>query len=163
MRCAARQSIRLLAAALFALPLFAQTKPDAAALVKAALGEGMVPYAAVKPVTVDFKGDGHPALAVVVDFNRKLAAWLKRGVVILNLDSPALAPMRPDNEQHFCFGLLVFEDMQAARKTVFYGCFTGWRVVRGAKAALDLDMDAGSVLRLYYDGTRYRTRTVRGR
>ena len=31
----------------------------------------------------------------------------------------------------------------------------------GAKAALDLDMESGTRLRLYNDGTRYRTRIVR--
>lgn len=145
----------------------AQTKPPSvSALVAQALGEGIVPYAAVKPVIADFNGDGQPDLAVVVDFNRKLQAWLKRGTVILNLDSPSLAPMRPDSEQHFCFGLLVLDHMQPERKTLFYGCFTGWHLVPGAgavsRAALDLDMESGSVLRLYYDGTRFRTRIVRG-
>ncbi len=136
-----------------------------AVLVAQALGEGIVPYAAVKPVIADFHGDGQPDLAVIVDFNKKLAAWLKRGTVILNLDSPSLAPMRLDNEQHFCFGLLVLEHMQPERKTLFYGCFTGWRLAPGTgpikRAALDLDMESGSVLRLYYDGTRFRSRVVR--
>jgi hypothetical protein len=156
-----------LIAFLAAAPLLAQTKPpDVAALVKSALGDGIVPYAAVKPVTADFNGDGQPGLAVVVDFNKKLTAWLRRGTVILNLDSPSLAPMRLDNEQHFCFGLLILQRMMATQKTLFYGCFTGWRPVRtpvaGAKgAALDLDMESGVVLRLYNDGTRYRTRVVR--
>jgi hypothetical protein len=151
--------------AILAAPLFAQTKLDVAALVKSALGEGIIPYAAVRPVTADFHGSGQQDLAVVVDFNKKLPAWLKRGAVILNLDSPSLAPMHPDNEQHFCFGLLILEGMQPARKTVFYGCFTGWHLVPraagGPGAALDLAMENGSTLRLYYDGTRYRTRVVR--
>lgn len=145
----------------------AQTKPpDIAALVRSALGEGIVPYSAVKPVTADFNGDGQPDLAVVVDFNKKLTAWLKRGTVILNLDSPSLAPLRPDNDQHFCFGLLMLDNLLPARKTLFYGCFTGWRFVPapvlGAKgAALDLEMETGVLLRLYNDGARYRTRVVR--
>ncbi len=112
-------------------------------------------------MVADFNGDGQPDLAVVVDINRHLSAWLKRGTVILNLESPALTPMRPDNDQHFCFGLLMLDGMQAAKKTLFYGCFTGWRVVAGPKTALDLDMESGTVLRLYSDGTRYRTRFVR--
>ena len=141
--------------------LFAQPKPDIGRLVKQALGDGVVPYAAVRPVIADFHGEGEPDLAVVIDFNKKLAAWLKRGVVIHNLESPSLAPMRPDNEQHFCFGLLVLDRMQPDRKTIFYGCFTGWHLVSGAKAALDLDMESGSTLRLYNDGTHYRTRIVR--
>ena len=144
-----------------ALPVCAQTKPDVAALVKAALGEGMVPYAGIKPVVADFTGDGQPDLAVVVDFNKKLAQWLRRGTAILNLDDPSLARMRPDNDQHFCFGLLVLDQMQPARKTIFYGCFQGWKLMPGAKAALDLGMEYGTTLRLYYDGARYRTRVVR--
>lgn len=135
-------------------------QPDAASLVTRALGPGIVPYAAVKPLIADFNGDGQPDLAVVVDFNRHLSAWLKRGDVILDLDSPGLSRMRLDNEQHFCFGLLLLENMQPDRKTLFYGCFTGWHLVPGSKAALDLDMDSGSGLRLYYDGSRYRTRAV---
>jgi hypothetical protein len=115
----------------------------------------------VRPVIADFHGEGQPDLAVVIDFNKKLAAWLKRGVVIHNLDSPSLAPMRPDNEQHFCFGLVILDRMQPDQKNIFYGCFTGWHLVSGAKAALDLDMESGSTLRLYNDGTRYRTRIVR--
>ena len=72
--------------------------------------------------------------------------------------------MRADNEQHFCFGLLILDRMQPAQKTLFYGCFTGWHLVRsaGANAAVDLDMESGSTLRLYNDGTRFRTRVVRG-
>lgn len=154
-----------LIAVILAATLPAQIKPaDVAILVKSALGDGVVPYAAVRPVVADFNGDGQSDLAVVVDFNKKLAQWLRRGTVIHNLDSPSLAPMRADNEQHFCFGLLILEGMQAERKTVFYGCFTGWHVVPAAgtrSAALDLDMESGSVLRLYNDGTRYRTRVVR--
>jgi hypothetical protein len=141
--------------------MLAPAKPNVAALVKSALGDGVVPYAAVRPVIADFHGDGQPDLAVVVDFNKKLAAWLKRGTVIHNLESPSLAPMRPDNEQHFCFGLLILDRMQPAQKTLFYGCFTGWHLVPGAKAALDLDMESGSTLRLYYDGSHYRTRVLR--
>ena len=140
---------------------------DVAALVKSALGGNIVPYAGVKPVTADFNGDGQPDLAVVVDFNKQLAAWLRQGTVILNLDSPSLSPMRSDREQHFCFGLLILNDLQVTQKTLFYGCFTGWRYLAGplpgAKgAALDLDMDSGSVVRLYNDGTRFHTRVVRG-
>lgn len=144
------------------LALLAQSKPDVAALVKTALGEGIVPYAAVRPVIADFTGDGQPDLAVVIDFNKKLSAWLKRGTVIHNLDSPSLAPMRPDNEQHFCFGLLILDRLQPTQKTLFYGCFTGWHLVSGPQAALDLDMESGSTLRLYNDGSRFRTRVVRG-
>jgi hypothetical protein len=148
-------------AILTATCLFAQPKPDIARLVKQALGDGVAPYAAVRPVIADFHGEGQPDLAVVVDFNKRLNAWLKRGVVIHNLESPSLAPMRPDNEQHFCFGLLMLDRMQPDQKTIFYGCFTGWHLVSGSKAALDLDMESGSTLRLYNDGTRYRTRIVR--
>ena len=62
-------------------------------------------------------GDGQPDLAVVVDFNKKLSAWLKRGMVIHNLESPAsLIPMRPDNEQHFCFGLLILDNLKPDQK-----------------------------------------------
>jgi hypothetical protein len=111
--------------------------------VKTALGPDIVPYPAVRPVTADFNGDGQQDLAVVIDFNKKLEGWLKRGMVIHNLDSPSLAPMRPDNEQHFCFGLLILESMQPDRKTIFYGCFTGWHLIRGTKASLDLDMESG--------------------
>ena len=159
-----------LIAMLAAAPLLAQIKPaqikpaEVAALVKSALGPGIVPYAAVRPVVADFNGDGQSDLAVVVDFNKQLSGWLRRGIVVHSLESPSLAPMRADNEQHFCFGLLVLEGMQVARKTVFYGCFTGWRLVPGTaakSAALDLDMESGSVIRLYNDGTRYRTRVVR--
>jgi len=154
-----------LIAAFFAATLAAQIKPaEVAALVKRALGDGIVPYAAVRPVTADFNGDAQPDLAVVVDFNKQLAGWLRRGMVIHNLDSPSLAPMRADNEQHFCFGLLMLESMQAERKTVFYGCFTGWHLVPAAgtqSAALDLDMESGSMTRLYNDRTRWRTRVVR--
>jgi hypothetical protein len=139
----------------------AQPKPDIAGLVKSALGDGVVPYAAVRPVIADFTGDGQPDLAVVVDFNKKLSTWLKRGTVIHNLESPSLAPMRPDNEQHFCFGLLFLYHMQPAQKTLFYGCFTGWRLIAGRQAALDLDMESGETLHLYNDGTRFHTRVVR--
>jgi hypothetical protein len=142
-------------------PLLAQPKPDIAALVKSALGEDIVPYAAVRPAIADFHGDGQSDLAVVVDFNKRLNAWLKRGTLIHNLDSPSLAPMRVDNEQHFCFGLLILERMQPAQKTLFYGCFTGWHLVPGTPAKLDLDMESGTTLRLFYDGTRFRTRAVR--
>ena len=72
-----------------------------------------------------------------------------------------LAPMRPDGEQHFCFGLVILDRMQPDQKNIFYGCFTGWHLVSGTKAALDLDMESGTRLRLYNDGTRYRTRIVR--
>ena len=150
-----------LIAILATLPLLAQPKPDVAALVKSALGDSIIPYAAVRPVIADFNGDGQPDLAVVVDFNKHLAAWLRRGTVIHNLDSPSLAPMRADNEQHFCFGLLILDRMQPAQKTLFYGCFTGWHLISGSQAALDLDMESGSTLRLYNDGTRFRTRIVR--
>jgi hypothetical protein len=143
--------------------LLAQPKPDIRKLVKEALGNDVAPYAAVRPVIADFHGEGKSDLAVVVDFNKKLAAWLKRGVVIHNLDSPSLAPMRADNEQHFCFGLVILDRTLPDRKNIFYGCFTGWHLVAGAKAALDLDMESGSTLRLYYDGTRYRTRIVRAK
>jgi hypothetical protein len=153
--------IRALIAMLLASCLFAQPKPDIGRLVKQALGDDVAPYAAVRPVIADFHGDGQPDLAVVVDFNKKLTAWLKRGVVIRNLESPSLAPMRPDNEQHFCFGLLILDGMKPEQKTIFYGCFTGWHLVAGAKAAIDLDMESGSMLRLYNDGSRYRTRIVR--
>jgi len=69
--------------------------------------------------------------------------------------------MRPDNEQHFCFGLLILKNMQPAQKSLFYGCFTGWHLVSGPKAALDLDMESGATLRLYSDGSAFRTRIVR--
>jgi hypothetical protein len=151
----------ILAATLAATLSIGAPKPDIAGLVKRALGEGVVPYAAVRPVIADFDGDGQSDLAVVVDFNKKLSAWLKRGMVIHNLDSPSLAPLRPDNEQHFCFGLLLLERMQPDQKTIFYGCFTGWHPVSGPKAALDLDMESGSTLRLYREGGRYRTRILR--
>lgn len=154
-------SIRIALAILVAGQALAQPKPGIPALVARALGDGIVPYASVKPLIADFNGDGQPDLAVVVDFNKKLAAWLKRGTAILNLDSPSLAPLRPDNEQHFCFGLLLLDGMQPEKKTVFYGCFTGWHLVPGARAAVDLDMESGQTLRLYNDGTRYRTRIVR--
>jgi hypothetical protein len=159
------RSGRLLVCGLLFVAMAAQAQaPNIPALVKTALGDGIVPYAGVKPVVADFTGDGKPDLAVVADFNKKLATWLKRGTVILNLDSPSLAPMRPDNEQHFCFGLLVLDNMQPDQKTIFYGCFTGWHLVPASKpgsgAALDLDMDSGSTTRLYYDGSRYRTRVV---
>ena len=144
-----------------AVVVFAQPKPDIAALVKAALGDGIVPYAAVRPVIADFNGDGQQDLAVVVDFNKKLSAWLKRGTVIHNLESPSLAPLRADNEQHFCFGLLFLDKMQPSQKTIFYGCFTGWHFIAGATPALDLDMESGQTLRLYNDGTRFRTRPVK--
>jgi hypothetical protein len=159
----ARSLLRILAMlATFAIPSsFAQPKPNIAALVKSALGEDIVPYAAVRPVIADFHGDGQSDLAVVLDFNKRLNAWLKRGTLIRNLDSPSLAPMRVDNEQHFCFGLLILDRMQPAQKTLFYGCFTGWHLVPGPPAALDLDMESGTTLRLFYDGTRYRTRAVR--
>lgn len=140
--------------------LLAAVPADVPGLVKSALGEGIVPYAGVKPVTADFDGDGRPDLAVVVDINKKLVGWLKRGTVILDLDSPSLPPLHADNEQHFCFGLLILKQQQPAQKTLFYGCFTGWRLVPGTKAALDLDMDSGAVLRLFSDGTRYRTKVV---
>ena len=154
--------IAALIAILTAAAVFAQPKPNVAALVKSALGNGIVPYAAVRPVIADFTGDGQPDLAVVVNFNKQLSGWLKRGMVIHNLDSPSLAPMHPDNEQHFCFGLLILGQMKPDQKTIFYGCFTGWHLVKGAQsAALDLDMESGSTLRLYNDGTRYRTRVVR--
>lgn len=143
------------------LLLAAAVSTDVPGLVKSALGDGIVPYAGVRPVIADFDGDGQPDLAVVVDFNRKLAGWLKRGTVILDLDSPSLAPLRADNEQHFCFGLLMLKQRQPSQKTLLYGCFTGWRLVPGVKAALDLDMDNGTVLRLYHDGARYRTKVVR--
>ncbi len=148
--------------AALALLMMAQTHPpDVAALVRSALGPGISPYAAVKPVVADFNGDGKADLAVVIDFNKWLRTWLKRGDVILNLDSPSLRPMKPDNEQHYCFGLLVLDGMDPARRSLFYGCFTGWKRVPGAKAALDLDMESGATLRLFYDGQRYRTRVVR--
>lgn len=153
--------IHALIAILAATCLFAQPKPDIGRLVKQALGNDVVPYAAVRPVIADFHGEGQPDLAVVIDFNKKLETWLKRGVVIHNLDSPSLAPMRPDNEQHFCFGLLILDQMKPDKKNIFYGCFTGWHLIHGTKAAIDLDMESGSTLRLYNDGTRYRTRIVR--
>ncbi len=125
------------------------------------MGDDIIPYAAVRPVIADFDGDGHSDLAVVVDFNKKLEGWLKRGVVIHNLNSPSLAPMRPDNEQHFCFGLLILGQMQPAQKTLFYGCFTGWHLISGAKAAIDLDMESGSTLRLYKEVSAFHTRILR--
>jgi hypothetical protein len=155
--------IRALIVMLTASCLFAQPKPDIRKLVKEALGDDVAPYAAVRPVIADFHGEGQSDLAVVIDFNKKLTAWLKRGVVIHNLDSPSLAPMRPDNEQHFCFGLVILDRMLPDQKNIFYGCFTGWHLVSGAKAALDLDMESGTTLRLYNDGTRYRTRIVRAK
>jgi hypothetical protein len=104
----------------------------------------------VKPVIADFHGDGQPDLAVVVDFNKKLAAWLKRGTVILNLDSPSLAPMRLDNEQHFCFGLLVLDGMQPERKTLSSTDASPagiwFRHRANQAAAVDLDMESGSDL-----------------
>jgi hypothetical protein len=150
----------LVAAVLLAQPK-SRPGPNVAALVKSALGEGIVPYAAVRPIFADFNGDSHEDLAVVVDFNKRLSAWLKRGIVIHNLESPSLAPMRPDNEQHFCFGLLVLDHLLPAKKTIFYGCFTGWRLARSSTAAIDLDMESGETLRLFNDGVRFRTRVVR--
>lgn len=138
-----------------------QPKPNVAALVKSALGEGIVPYAAVRPIFADFNGDGQDDLAVVIDFNKHLQAWLKRGVVIHNLDSPSLAPMHPDSEQHFCFGLLILDHMLPTKKTIFYGCFTGWNLAKSSTAAIDLDMESGETLRLFNDGTKFRTRVVR--
>lgn len=139
----------------------AKPKPNVAALVKSALGDGIVPYAAVRPIFADFNGDGRDDLAVVVDFNKRLAGWLKRGVVIHNLESPSLAPMQPDREQHFCFGLLILDRMLPAKKTIFYGCFTGWRQAKSSSAAIDLYMESGETLRLFNDGTKFRTRVVR--
>lgn len=150
----------VLAPALLA-QLKSRPRPNVAALVKSALGDGIAPYAAVRPIFADFNGDGQQDLAVVVDFNKRLGAWLKRGVVIHNLESPSLAPMRPDNEQHFCFGLLVLDHMLPAKKTIFYGCFTGWRLAKSSTAAIDLDMESGQTLRLFNDGVRFRTRPVR--
>jgi hypothetical protein len=150
-------ALTLLAPLLIAAP----PKPDVAALVKSALGPGIVPYAAVRPIFADFNGDDHDDLAVLVDFNKHLSAWLKRGVVIHNLESPSLARMRPDNEQHFCFGLLILDRLLPARKTIFYGCFTGWRLAKNSSAAIDLYMESGDTLRLFHDGTRFRTRVVR--
>jgi len=146
---------------LVAFSLFAQPKPNVRKLVQEALGADVVPYEAVRPVIADFQGDGQSDLAVVVDFNKKLSGWLKRGIVIHNLDTPSLAPMRLDNEQHFCFGLVILDRMQPDQKNIFYGCFTGWRLIAGSKAALDLDMETGLTLRLYNDGGRYRTRVIR--
>jgi len=151
-------ALTLLAPVLQAAPL---PKPNVAALVKSALGEGIVPYAAVRPIFADFNGDGQQDLAVVVDFNKHLEAWLKRGVVIHNLESPSLAPMHPDNEQHFCFGLLILDHLLPADRTIFYGCFTGWRVAKSSTPAIDLDMESGETLRLFNDRTRFRTRVVR--
>jgi hypothetical protein len=139
----------------------AQPKPNIGALVKSALGDGVVPYAAARPILADFNGDGQQDVAVVVDFNKHLAAWLNRGVVIHNLESPSLAPMRPDNEQHFCFGVLILDHMDTTKKTIFYGCFTGWRQAKSTTAAIDLDMESGETLRLFNDGTKFRTRAVR--
>lgn len=150
------QLVVLAAASAFALPT-----PNITALVKSALGPDIVPYAAVRPILADFDGDGKQDLAVVIDFNRNLPGWLKRGMVIRSLASPSLAPMRPDNEQHFCFGLLILRSLQADQKTVFYGCFTGWHLNQGAKASIDLDMESGDTLRLFNDGTNFRTRIVR--
>jgi hypothetical protein len=150
----------LVAAALLAQPK-SKPRPNVATLVKSALGEGIVPYAAVRPIFADFNGDSHEDLAVVVDFNKRLNAWLKRGVVIHNLESPSLAPMRLDNEQHFCFGLLILDHLSPAKKTIFYGCFTGWHSAKSSTAAIDLDMESGETLRLFNDGVRFRTRVVR--
>jgi hypothetical protein len=149
----------LLAPALLASP--PPPKPNVAALVKSALGEGIVPYTAVRPLFADFNGDGQQDLAVVVDFNKHLDAWLKRGVIIHNLESPSLAPMHLDNDQHFCFGLLILDHMLPAKKTIFYGCFTGWRLAKSNTAAIDLYMESGETLRLFNDGTKFRTRVVR--
>ena len=152
----------LLAPVLLAQPKSkARPRPDITALVKSALGAGIVPYAAVRPILADFNGDGQQDLAVVVDFNKHLKAWLKRGTVIHSLESPSLAPMQPDNEQHFCFGLLILDRILPAKKTIFYGCFTGWRLAKSSSAAIDLDMESGETLRLFNDGTRFRTRVVR--
>jgi hypothetical protein len=152
----------LLAPLLWAQPKSkAKPRPSVAALVKSALGEGIVPYAAVRPIFADFNSDGHDDLAVVVDFNKRLNAWLRRGVVIHSLESPSLAPMHLDNEQHFCFGLLILDRMLPAKKTIFYGCFTGWRLAKSSTAAIDLDMESGEKLRLFNDGAGFRTRVVR--
>ena len=150
----------LLAPALLAQP-GSKAKPNVAALVKSALGDGIVPYAAVRPIFADFNGDGQQDLAVVVDFNKHLETWLKRGVVIHNLESPSLAPMHLDNEQHFCFGLLILDHMLPAKKTIFYGCFTGWRLAKSSAPAIDLDMESGEKLRFFNDGARFRTRVLR--
>jgi hypothetical protein len=147
--------------ALVPLLAAAPPKPNVAALVKSALGEGIVPYAAARPIFADFNGDSQLDLAVIVDFNKRLPSWLKRGVVIHNLESPSLAPMRPDNEQHFCFGLLILDRMLPARKTIFYGCFIGWRQAKSSTPAIDLDMESGETLRLFNDGSRFRTRVVK--
>ena len=149
--------LMLLAPVLLAAP----PKPNVAALVKSALGAGIVPYAAARPIIADFNSDGRDDVAVVVDFNKRLAAWLKRGVVIHSLESPSLAPMRLDNDQHFCFGLLILDRMLPAKKTIFYGCFTGWRQAQSSSAAIDLDMESGETLRLFNDGAKFRTRVVR--
>ncbi len=85
----------------------------------------------------------------------------KRGVVIHSLESPSLAPMHLDNEQHFCFGLLILDHLLPAKKTIFYGCFTGWRLAKSSTAVIDLDMESGETLRLFNDGTKFRTRAVR--
>lgn len=146
---------------LLASVAFAQPKPNIPALVKAALGEGMAPYAAVRPIIADFNNDGQQDLAVVVDFNKRLNAWLKRGDVIRNLESPSLTPMKLDNEQHFCFGLLILDRMQPAQKTLFYGCFQGWRQAKGNPPSIDLNMESGETRRLFHDGTRFRTRVVK--
>jgi hypothetical protein len=151
----------LLAPVLLAQPKSSpKAKPNVGALVKSALGNGIVPYAAVRPIVADLNGDGHDDLAVVVDFNKHLKAWLKRGVVIHNLESPSLAPMRLDNEQHFCFGLLILDRLLPAKKTIFYGCFTGWRLAKSSTAAIDFDMESGETVRLFNDGTKFRTRVV---
>ena len=140
---------------------FALPAPNIPGLVKQALGPDIVPYSAVRPILADFDGDGKQDLAVVIDFNKKLQGWLRRGMVIHNLSSPSLAPMHSDTEQHFCFGLLVLRDLQPEQKTVFYGCFTGWHLNQGAKASIDLDMESGDTLRLFNDGINFRTRIVR--
>jgi hypothetical protein len=148
-------------AAFTAASAFALLAPNIPALVKTALGPNIVPYPAVRPIVADFDGDGKQDLAVIIDFNKKLPAWLRRGMLIHNLASPSLAPMHPDTDQHFCFGLLILRSLQPEQKTVFYGCFTGWHLVAGAKAALDLDMESGDTLRLFNDGNNFHTRIVR--
>ena len=93
---------------------------------------------------------------MVVDFNKKLAALAEAGRRDPQSGKPLARPdARPDNEQHFCFGFVISgSSTTEAQKTVFYGCFTGWHLINGTTAALDLDMESGSTIRLFHDGQK---------